>query len=202
MWLLFWRKRRNPKMLVDLKVSEFVDRLGAGTPTPGGGSAAALAGTLAAALGGMVCELTLGKAKYEPVRPEMEKAKQALTGYRKDLLALVDRDSEAYDEVSKALKLPKETPAEKAARQQALGRANQFAPFRILAESPGQFALRVLSITPSAPRRACSSTIPIEASCISASRMGVRDTPNRSAKLCSSRRSPGLKCPVTMSCSS
>jgi len=127
MWLLFWRRRRRQKMLVDLKVSEFVDRLGAGTPTPGGGSAAALAGTLAAALGGMVCELTLGKTKYEPVRPEMEKARQALAGYRKDLLALVDRDSEAYDEVSKALKLPKETPAEKAARQQALGRASQFA---------------------------------------------------------------------------
>ena len=114
-------------MLVDLKVSEFVDRLGAGTPTPGGGSAAALAGTLAAALGGMVCELTLGKPKYESVRPEMEKAKQTLNSLRKDLLVLVDRDSEAYDEVSKAMKLPKETPAEKAARQQSLGRASQFA---------------------------------------------------------------------------
>jgi len=127
MWLFFWRTRRKHKMLVDLKVSEFVDRLGAGTPTPGGGSAAALAGTLAAALGGMVCELTLGKTKYEPVRPEMEKARQALTRYRKDLLALIDRDSEAYDEVSKALKLPKETPAGKAARQQALGKASQYA---------------------------------------------------------------------------
>ena len=114
-------------MLVNLKVSEFVDRLGAGTPTPGGGSAAALAGTLAAALGGMVCDLTIGKARFETVRPEMEKARDALAGLRKDLLALIDRDSEAYDEVSKAMKLPKETPAEKAARQQSLGRANQFA---------------------------------------------------------------------------
>ncbi|MCI0657390.1 MAG: cyclodeaminase/cyclohydrolase family protein [Acidobacteria bacterium] len=114
-------------MLVDLKVSEFVDRLGAGTPTPGGGSAAAMAGTLAAALSGMVCELTLGKPKFESVRPEVEKAKLALSGLRKDLLALIDRDAEAYDEVSKALKLPKETPAEKAARQQSLGRASQFA---------------------------------------------------------------------------
>ncbi|MCI0567635.1 MAG: cyclodeaminase/cyclohydrolase family protein [Acidobacteria bacterium] len=114
-------------MLVDLKLSEFVDRLGARTPTPGGGSAAALAGTLAAALGGMVCELTLGKPKYEPVRPEMEKAKQALSGLRKDLSALIDRDAEAYDEVSKAMKLPKETPAEKTARQQSLGKASQFA---------------------------------------------------------------------------
>lgn len=114
-------------MLVDLKVRELVERLGAGTPTPGGGSAAALAGTLAAALGGMVCELTLGKPKYEAVRPEIEKAKEVLAGLKRDLLALVDRDSEAYDEVSKAMKLPKDSPAEKAARQEALGRASQFA---------------------------------------------------------------------------
>jgi formiminotetrahydrofolate cyclodeaminase len=127
MWLLFWRKRRKKKMLVDLKLTEFVDRLGAGTPTPGGGSAAALAGTLAAALGGMVCELTLGKPKYEAVQADMEKARDALASLRRDLQVLVDRDSEAYDEVSKALKLPKGTPEEKATRQQALGRASQFA---------------------------------------------------------------------------
>lgn len=114
-------------MLVDLKLTEFVDRLGAGTPTPGGGSAAALAGTLAAALGGMVCELTLGKPKYEAVQADMEKARDALASLRRDLQVLVDRDSEAYDEVSKALKLPKGTPEEKATRQQALGRASQFA---------------------------------------------------------------------------
>ena len=114
-------------MLVDLKLTDFVDRLGAGTPTPGGGSAAALAGTLAAALGGMVCELTLGKAKYEAVQGEMEKARDTLSSLRRDLQALVDRDSEAYDEVSKAMKLPKGTPEEKASRQQALGRASQFA---------------------------------------------------------------------------
>ena len=114
-------------MLVDLKLTEFVDRLGAGTPTPGGGSVAALAGTLAAALGGMVCELTLGKPKYEAVQADMEKARDALASLRRDLQVLVDRDSEAYDEVSKALKLPKGTPEEKATRQQALGRASQFA---------------------------------------------------------------------------
>jgi formiminotetrahydrofolate cyclodeaminase len=114
-------------MLANLKVSEFIDRLSAGTPTPGGGSAAALAGTVAAALGGMVCELTLGKEKYEGVRPEMEKARSALAGLRKDLLALVDRDAEAYDEVSKALKLPKQTPEEKESRRVALSKASQFA---------------------------------------------------------------------------
>ena len=114
-------------MLMDLKVKEFADRLAAGVPTPGGGSASALAGCLAAALGSMVCDLTLGRPKYEAVRPDMEKAREALSGMRRDLLALVDRDAEAYDEVARAMKLPRETPEEKAARQQAVAKANQFA---------------------------------------------------------------------------
>ncbi len=114
-------------MLVKLTLNEFADRLASGVPTPGGGSASALAGCLAASLGAMVCELTLGRAKYEAVRPEMERALAALGGMRKDLLALVDRDADAYDEVSRAMKLPKETPEEKRARQEALGRATQFA---------------------------------------------------------------------------
>jgi formiminotetrahydrofolate cyclodeaminase len=57
----------------------------------------------------------------------MERARTALAGLRRDLLALVDRDAEAYDEVSKALKLPKQTPQEKESRQQALSKASQFA---------------------------------------------------------------------------
>src|SRR2546428_11898832 len=113
MCLIFRRRRRGPEMLVDLKVSEFVNRLGAGTPTPGGGSAAALAGSLAAALGGVGGELTLDRTKYETGRPEMEKARDTLAGLPKDPLALVDRDPEAYDAGTKATKLPKKTPAGK-----------------------------------------------------------------------------------------
>lgn len=114
-------------MLVDQKVREFADKLAAGAPTPGGGSASALAGCLAAALGEMVCDLTVGKPKYEAARPEIEKAREALRGLHKDLLALVDRDAEAYDEVARAMKLPRESPQEKSRRQEALGKANQFA---------------------------------------------------------------------------
>jgi len=114
-------------MLVDLNIKEFANRLAAAAPTPGGGSASALAGCLAASLGAMVCELTLGKPKYAAVQSEMERARDALAGLRKDLLALVDRDSEAYDEVARALRLPKETPEEKRARQEAVGNATQFA---------------------------------------------------------------------------
>jgi formiminotetrahydrofolate cyclodeaminase len=114
-------------MLVNLDLKQFVDRLAAGVPTPGGGSASALAGCLAASLGAMVCDLTLGKPKYESVRAEMERARAALSGLRKDLLALVDRDAEAYDEVARAMKLPRETDEQKQARQEALGKASQFA---------------------------------------------------------------------------
>ena len=114
-------------MLADLKLGEFLDRLSSGVPTPGGGSASALAGALAASLGGMVCDLTLGKPKYEAARPELEKARGILSGLRRDLQALVDRDAEAYDEVAKAMRLPKETPAQKSARKSALGKATQFA---------------------------------------------------------------------------
>jgi len=114
-------------MLMDLKVKEFADRLAAGVPTPGGGSASALAGCLAASLGSMVCDLTIGKPKYEAARPDMERAREALSGMRRDLVALVDRDAQAYDEVSRAMKLPRETPEEKTARQEAMGKATQFA---------------------------------------------------------------------------
>ena len=114
-------------MLVDMKLKEFVESLGAGTPTPGGGSAAAVSGGMAAALGGMVCELTLGKPKYESVQEEMEKSRDALAGLKKDLVALVDRDSESYDEVSKAMRLPKDTPEQKAARREAIEKASRFA---------------------------------------------------------------------------
>ncbi|HMC82455.1 MAG TPA: cyclodeaminase/cyclohydrolase family protein [Candidatus Polarisedimenticolia bacterium] len=114
-------------MLVDLKLKEFSERLAAATPTPGGGSASALAASLAASLGAMVCDLTVGKPKYEAARADLEKAREALQGLRKDLLALVDRDAEAYDQVAAAMKLPKGTPEEKAKRQEVLGRASLFA---------------------------------------------------------------------------
>ena len=114
-------------MLVDLDIKTFSERLAAGTPTPGGGSASALAGALAASLGAMVCDLTVGKPKYESARADLEKDREALQGLRKDLLTLVDRDAEAYDQVAAAMKLPKGTPEEKAKRQEALGRASLFA---------------------------------------------------------------------------
>lgn len=111
-------------MLTQRSVAEYADRLAAGTPTPGGGSAAALSGCFAAALVQMVCDLTIGKEGYrqheELLRPMRARA-EVLRG---ELLALADKDADAYDRVIAALRLPKATETDKAARKEALGRAN------------------------------------------------------------------------------
>jgi formiminotetrahydrofolate cyclodeaminase len=114
-------------MLTGLTVEEFVEALAAPTPTPGGGSASALAGATAASLLRMMCDLTLGREAYRSHEEAVQGIKGRAESLRKDLLALVDRDAEAYDSVVKALRLPKSTPAEKDARAAALGRANLFA---------------------------------------------------------------------------
>ncbi len=114
-------------MLAKLTVEEFAERLAAGTPTPGGGSAAALAGTLSASLLRMVCDLTLGKEQYRAHEEAVRGIRRRAEALKKDLLALVDRDAQAYDGVIRARRLPKGTPAEQEARAAALSRANMFA---------------------------------------------------------------------------
>ena len=111
-------------MLTQLSVEQFVERLAAATPTPGGGSAAALSGGLAAALVQMVCDLTLGKEGYRQHEPLLRPMRTQAEALRRELLTLADRDAAAYDRVIAALRLPKATEAEKAERKMALGRAN------------------------------------------------------------------------------
>ena len=110
--------------LQDLSVSAFLDRLAAGTPTPGGGSAAALAGALGGSLLQMVCRLTIGRDEARP----HEAVLGAMLGQAADLegrlRSLVDEDALAYDQVMAALRLPKTTDDEKGARRAALRRAN------------------------------------------------------------------------------
>ena len=111
-------------MLTQLSVEQFVERLAAATPTPGGGSAAALSGSLAAALVQMVCDLTIGKEGYQQHEPFLRPIRAQGESLRRELLTLVDRDAAAYDRVIAALRLPKAGDAEKAERKAALGRAN------------------------------------------------------------------------------
>ncbi len=110
-------------MLIDLTLREFLDRLASSAPTPGGGSAAALAGAQGAALVSMVCNLTIGKKKYAGVEAEMKDVLARSEALRAKLMDLVDRDAAAFDKVSAAYAMPKETEEQKAARRAAIQEA-------------------------------------------------------------------------------
>jgi len=121
------RTRGEPTMLSRMTLEQFAEALAAATPTPGGGSAAAQAGAMAASLIQMMCGLTAGRERYRAHDEAVRAIRARAEGLRKDLLALVDRDAQAYDEVVRALRLPKGTDAEKQARSEALERATLFA---------------------------------------------------------------------------
>jgi glutamate formiminotransferase/formiminotetrahydrofolate cyclodeaminase len=106
---------------------EFLDSVAADTPAPGGGSVAALAGALAAALTTMVARLTLGHKKYEAVRGEMEALVAESEGLRAALAARVAQDAKAYDRVVAAYRLPKAMDGECNVRQEAIQQALAYA---------------------------------------------------------------------------
>lgn len=107
-------------MLTELTVKGLLAETAGDAPVPGGGSISALNGAIAAALTEMVANLTIGKKKYADVQDEMAEIAKSAATLQKELVLDVDRDSEAYDGVSQAFKLPKETDEEKAIRSAAI----------------------------------------------------------------------------------
>lgn len=103
----------------------FLDELASSTPAPGGGSVAALAGALGAALTSMVCNLTIGKKKYLAVEVEMKKILKASEDLRAQFTTLIDKDTEAFNKVMEAFSLPKENDAQKALRDAAIAAATK-----------------------------------------------------------------------------
>ncbi|MGI8619343.1 MAG: glutamate formimidoyltransferase [Gemmatimonadaceae bacterium] len=101
-------------------ITGFLGAVASSAPAPGGGSVAAHAGALAAALAQMVAALTIGKKKYASVESEMKELAIRAAALSNTLSALVKRDADAYTEVSSAYSLPKDTEADKAARDQAI----------------------------------------------------------------------------------
>ncbi len=89
----------------------FLDELAAATAAPGGGAAAAYAGSMGAALVAMVSGLTIGKKKYAEVEPEMQAIRVMAEKLRKELTQLVDDDASAFEALMATSKLPKDTDA-------------------------------------------------------------------------------------------
>ncbi len=98
---------------IELSCVEFTEKLASKSATPGGGGAAALAGALAAALCRMVGNLTIGKKKYAAVEEEIKMLMDQMTVIQNELLMLVAKDAEAFEPLSKAYGLPKDSEEEK-----------------------------------------------------------------------------------------
>lgn len=132
--------------LIEYQVKDFVELLASDAPAPGGGSTSALLGAMGAALTAMVANLTTGKEKFkdnEPLVQEILKSSQDL--YR-ELLVLVDRDTEAFNKVMAVFAMPRSTDEEKRRRTTAMQAALQFAtevPFAIMEK--GAAALVILA---------------------------------------------------------
>lgn len=130
-------------MLTELTTKEFIHKVIGNDPVPGGGSVSALNGALATSLAAMVANLTIGRKKYAEVNDIMEDLSVRFAELSEKLIADVDRDSEAYDRVFAAFKLPKDTDEEKEIRASAIQREMIYA-----AQVPMEVARTVHSILP------------------------------------------------------
>lgn len=106
--------------LAEMTVTQFAEVLASDAPAPGGGSAAALAGALGAALTAMVCRLTEGRKKYEEYRNYILEVKEKAIWLQARFIDVMDRDTEAFMVISNAYGMPKATEEEKAARSAAI----------------------------------------------------------------------------------
>jgi formiminotetrahydrofolate cyclodeaminase len=122
-------------------VESYLGKLAGGEPEPGGGSAAALAGALGAALVSMVTNLTLGKEKYAAVQADMAEMRAASEALRSRLGELVSLDADAYAAVAAAMKMPRDDDQQKKARQEVLQAALKGA-----ADAPAQVADAALEV--------------------------------------------------------
>lgn len=100
----------------NMTINEFAEIVASESPVPGGGSIAALCGSLGAALAEMVANLTVGKKKYADSKEEMTDIINKASKLRDKLLNYIEEDSLAYNKVMEAYKLPKETEEEKSYR--------------------------------------------------------------------------------------
>ncbi|MBU5311381.1 cyclodeaminase/cyclohydrolase family protein [Tissierella carlieri] len=111
-------------MFIDKSLKEYIGATASGEPTPGGGSVAALVGSLGGALTNMVNNLTVGKKVYEElsdeIKSEIAQNSKEVEKLVQELSSIVDEDTKAFDKVMEAFKLPKETDEEKATRTKAI----------------------------------------------------------------------------------
>lgn len=110
-------------MLKDLSVKDFIYETASDSPAPGGGSIAALSAASSAGLIEMVANLTIGKKGYEQVSDDMEKVKKVAAEYKDKFINYIDEDSDSFNKIMAAFKLPKDTDEQKAERTKHIQQA-------------------------------------------------------------------------------
>lgn len=131
----------RPDALVNMTVSDFADELSSDSPAPGGGSVAALCGSLSAALSSMVANLTHGKKGYRQYNAEMNDAAVKAQELKKQFLEAIDTDTDAFNQLMKAMKMKEKTDQQKKQRAEAIQEATKQAT---------QVPLSVLRLVPRA----------------------------------------------------
>jgi formiminotetrahydrofolate cyclodeaminase len=114
-------------MLANLSVVDFLDETASNSPVPGGGSIAALSAAFSSALTQMVATLTLGKKGYEDVQEEAESVVKEAQRMKSFFVEYIDKDSDAFNEVMNAFKLPKDTDERVEYRKKAIQEATKLA---------------------------------------------------------------------------
>ena len=128
-------------MLANLTVKEFLAKTAGNAPVPGGGSIAALSAAIASALTEMVANLTIGKKKYEDKEEMMKQIAASANNYQMLFIHDIDADSDAYNNVFDAFKLPKETEEEKTERNKQIQET-----IKIAAEIPMEVARKAYAM--------------------------------------------------------
>ena len=153
--------------LIDMKVKDYLELLKSDAPAPGGGSVSALSGAQGLALMLMVADLTLTKEKYLAEHDLCQKVKEAGLPLYQSLSEAMDRDTDAYNMVFAAYKLPKETDEEKATRSQAIREANLVAtqvPFEVMNQA--YEGLKLVSQLVNHSNSNAASDLGVAASCL------------------------------------
>jgi glutamate formiminotransferase/formiminotetrahydrofolate cyclodeaminase len=106
--------------LANMTVRDFTELVGARTSAPGGGSVSALAASLGAGLGAMMGWMTFGTKKFESLDSRMRKYIPPLHDRMKQLISMIDADTNAFNDYMIAMKMPKNTAEEKALREEKM----------------------------------------------------------------------------------
>ena len=123
------------KPLVNMSLTSFANETASESPAPGGGSIAAYCGAMGISLGTMVANLSAHKRGWDDRWEEFSEWAEKGMAYQNTLLDLVDEDTNAFNKIMDAFRLPKDTEANKVKRQEAIQAATQYAiltPFKVM----------------------------------------------------------------------